>query len=62
MEVENDKVEFLDDALPMLSVGDSQKINAGITSVEPDIPPLVGGGFEGDRTPEERSLLQPKIQ
>ncbi|KAJ8636193.1 hypothetical protein MRB53_010460 [Persea americana] len=31
-----------EDAAPVLSVDDSRKINAGITSVELDIPPLVG--------------------
>lgn len=40
MEAESAKAEIPEDAIPILSVDDSQKIEAGIVSVELDIPLL----------------------
>ncbi|XXG89033.1 hypothetical protein AAC387_Pa12g1135 [Persea americana] len=34
VEAENDKAEFPEDAIPMLSVDDSQKVNAGIAPID----------------------------
>ena len=54
MEAENTEAEFPEDATLVLSIDDSRNINAGITFVELDIPPLVG---EDSRAVEYRKSV-----